>query len=143
MVSWIVSFAFFYSVAAYAVPKCDSKVTGADIDRINKRYDDFFRYRRQLEERDRAREKGRGDLHKGEQAREKALEKARLAYLKNRRPAPDHEAKYEAEMLRHQKERKDELEAARRCYVESQDKAEKLLKRGRMIPGNAEYDLED
>lgn len=125
--------------------QCDTKVTGAEhmIERINKRYDDFFRYRHEQEARDHARERGRGENKELLERHDKALEKARLAYLKERRTPPDHDKEIEAEMLKGQKERKDKLEAARQCYVQKEAQAEAILKRGRQIPENEEFDIED
>lgn len=130
---------------AWAAFQCDSKDTGQEemIERINKRYDDFFRHQRMEVERTRDRQKDRGQNHRERLAHEAQMERARLAYLKSHRAAPDQEAKMEAEMEKRRKERNAANEAARSCYVQSQLRAEKLLKRGRMIPGNLEYHLED
>jgi hypothetical protein len=125
--------------------QCDVKDTAGNamIERINRRYDDFFRYEHEQEVRDRKRELSRGENREHLQAREKALEKARLEYLKHRRPPVDHDAKIEAEMLKNTKARAARLEAARQCFVQQELRAEAALKRGRQIPGNKEYDIED
>lgn len=125
--------------------KCDAKDTGGRkemVERINRRYDDFFRYRRHLEEREAAREKGRNEDRKiAKQERDKKMEAARLEYIKNRRPKPDSAAAEEqAEEAR--KQRLKEMEAARLCYVQEKAQAEALLRRGRQIPGNQEFDLD-
>ncbi|MBX3023062.1 MAG: hypothetical protein KF799_15405 [Bdellovibrionales bacterium] len=135
----------FHLAPAYAAVQCDAKDTAGRekmVERINERYDDFFRYQRHLEERERARDKGRGENKAMLKEHEAKLEKARLEYIKNRRPPPDRrELEKQAEAA--DKERKQRMELARRCYVEEQNAAEAVLKRGRKIPGNQEFGLDE
>lgn len=135
----------FMHVSAGAT-SCDGKDTPAGgehlVERLNRRYDDFFRYRDHLEEREVARNRGRGERREFLDARAAKLEKARVEYIKNRRPKPDtHEEELKAEAA--QKARFAKLEEARRCYVEQQRKVDHLVKRGRAIPEAKEFDLED
>jgi hypothetical protein len=125
--------------------QCDTKDTASGekmVERINRRYDDFFRYQEHLEEREHMRNKGRGENRAKLEAHEKKIEQARQEYIKNRRPKPDSselEAKAEAD----KKQRSARIEVARRCYLQQRAHAEALLKRGRTIPENKEYELED
>lgn len=135
----------FSSGARALSVRCDDKGTSGGsqmVERINQRYDDFFRYHRHLEERQAARDKGRAELKGRHEAREHEMERARLAYVKNRRPAPD-TAEMEARYNLKEKQRQIALEAARECYVQQKTHAEQILIRGRMIPANKEYELDN
>lgn len=143
MVHLLIVLGLFHATAP--AQECAPEDTGVSgqkmVERINERYDDFFRYQRHQEERDRERNKGRGENKARLAQREKQIEKARQEYVRNRRPPPDRrdlEAQFEAA----QKKRVAKNEAARRCYVQQRQKAEQILKRGRLIPGNLEYQLE-
>jgi len=144
MVWLILSMNLFFREAA-AAPQCDPR-QGSDglrmVERINERYDDFFRYRDHLEEREFERNKGRGDNKAALRAHAFRLEKARLEYLKNRRPKPD-TSEMEAQAEIEFKARKARVEEARRCYVEQKRYVEQMLKRGRTIPPKKEFDIED
>jgi hypothetical protein len=144
MVILVIFLSLFYPGAVRA-QQCDSlgAATGEKmVERINKRYDDYFRYQAHLEERTELRNKGRGDNKKALKAHDQKIEEARLAYIKHRRPAPDtSDAEARAEEVK--KQRLAKIEIARRCYVQQRTHAEGVLKRGRTIPENKEYDLED
>lgn len=144
MVHLFVFLSLIHAVPALAI-QCDAKATASSVkmvERINQRHDDFFRYQRHLEEREIARNKGRGENKVVLAKHEKRLEAARQEYIKNRRPKPDR-SDLEAKSENERKERNAKLELARRCYVQQQSAEEALLKRGRMIPGNQEFDLEE
>lgn len=133
------------NLAEASAPSCGAK-DGADVnrmvERINKRYDDFFRYKQHIEERERSRNVGRGENKARLQAHEKEIERARQLYIKTRRPPPDTreaEKQFEDEY----KARLAKIEQARRCYVMERDHAEQFLLKGRKIPENKEYDLEE
>lgn len=142
MVSSLILLTLFHAPSFAA--ECDPNVAGGErvVERINERYDDFFRYHRHLEEREKARDKGRGENKKMLAEHEARMEKARLEYIKNRRPAPDR-ADLELKAEQERKERNRRLEIARRCYIQQRNQGEALLKRGRMIPGDKEYELEE
>lgn len=121
------------------VDNADAKRT---VERINERYDDFFRVQKAREEREKRMESSKENLREKRLARERELEIARLEFVKNRRPKPDDshlQAQFEAQM----KARNQKIEAMRQCYVRNKNAAEQILKRGRAIPGLIEYDLED
>ena len=111
------------------------------VERINQRYDDFFRYHRELEERWQKRRESIGDRKKLEAAQKQKLEESRLEYVKNRKPRASNEPlrlRWEAE----QKERASQVEMLRRRYVQQRDEVERYLKKGRQIPEMKEFDLE-
>lgn len=138
-------FALLTFFPAFAQIPCDGNDAGANaraVQRINQRHDDFFRYRDHLEEREQMRDRGRGENKTALEARTKRLEQARIEYLRHQRPKPDTtelEAKYEQD----RKARNVRIEKARECYVDAQAKAEGMLKRGRMVPENKEFDLDE
>lgn len=111
------------------------------VERINRRYDDFFRFHRDMEARNQARLRGRDERKELERAHRAELERAREAYVKQRRPKGSDEAlrrKWEEE----QKARAEELEIYRKRYVEKRDRLEEYRRKGRAIPEMKEYDLE-
>lgn len=128
--------------AVHASPNLE--VTGSVeemVERINQRYDDFFRWHRQQEERWKRFEVGTQERKKMEKEHAEKLEHARVAYIKARRERPSDEPlriKWEKE----QKERQEHIEMLRRRYVDQRDTIEKYLKKGRQIPEMKEYDLE-
>lgn len=109
---------------------------------INERYDDFFRRRRQDETRERERERGREEIRDRGDARTRDLELARREYIRIRRPSPD-TAAAEGEWEQTRKARAARVESARRCYVTRKNQAEGALARGRQIPANAEFGLDE
>ena len=135
-----------FSHPVQAALQCDPKAGGAQgekmVERINRRYDDFFRYRDSLQAREQERNKGRGENKAFLKAHDARLEQARKEYVKNRRPKPDTSA-LQAQAEAKFKERRAQIEEARRCYVQQRDHAQALLKKGRQIPGKLEFDLED
>ncbi|NJM10439.1 MAG: hypothetical protein HC883_06215 [Bdellovibrionaceae bacterium] len=73
------------------------------VKRINQRYDDFFRYHRELEERWEKRRASADERKKLEQAHAQRLENARQEYVKTRRARPSDEPlrlRWEAEQKR-------------------------------------------
>jgi hypothetical protein len=112
------------------------------VERINQRYDDFYRYRHDLEVRDEERRKGVADVHAKREIHEKEMERALRDYEVHVRPRPD-TSKLEAAYLAEQKQRDARLEAARECYVQQKEHALRLESHGRRIPEKLEYDIED
>lgn len=113
-----------------------------NIDRINSRYDDFFRHRRDQEERDARSQVGVEEVLAAREAREKRLEEARATYSR----VPKDEAREEAlrvEWEKGQKQRQLQMAQAANCEVDRRSAAEEVLKRGRKIPEMKEYELED
>lgn len=112
------------------------------VERINRRYDDFFEVMREREQRQRRIEASRENLRAKREAREREIELARIEYVKNRRPRPDDshlQAQYQAEL----RERERKIEVARKCYVQRKDYAAEILKRGRTIPARLEFGLDE
>lgn len=111
------------------------------VERINKRYDDFFRYIREREERFERSQKSNDDRKKIEHARMERLEKARQKYVMERKARPNLDylrVQYERELKEHQ----EKMEMLRRRYVEKRDELDQYLKKGRQIPEMKEYELE-
>lgn len=112
------------------------------VDRINRRYDDFFRYQREREEKANRANLGAEEAKAQREAHLQRMEAARKAYTRQ----PKDEAREEALRLQWeemQKKRVAQMEAARKCEVEKRAAAEQLLQRGRKIPELKEFDLED
>lgn len=141
----------FILIAATITLPCSAEDTVASsspasveqmVKRINERYDDFYRYRREQDERDeRLKKAASGERRATEKMRAENLEKARQQYVKQRKARPSDEAL----RLRHeaaQKDRNANLEMVRKRYVQQRDTAEQYLKKGRMIPELKEFDLE-
>lgn len=130
---------------AAAADKCPD-VDQAEGDRLvhglNERHDDFFRYRRYLEGREKSMEKGRGENRTFLAEHERKLEMARKDYLKNRRPRPDTTAQESAAEREH-KQRLARNEDARRCYVLQRARLDALMNRGRKVPEDLEYNLNE
>ena len=111
------------------------------VDRINKRYDDFWRYMKAREERLERSQINNGERKKVEQERMEKLERERQKYVLERKAQPSLEhlrPQYEAQL----KEQQEKMELLRRRYVEQRDETEQYLKKGRQIPEMKEYDLE-
>ena len=111
------------------------------VKRINQRYDDFFEYRRDQEERWSKQNQAVGERKKLEAEHVRGMEKAREEYVKNRRASPSLEhlrVKFEAE----EKERQAKAEMQRRRYVDRRNEIEQYIKKGRAIPELKEFDLE-
>ena len=141
MVRFLLCLTLFPTVVANAEPKpLDDKRA---IERINRRYDDFFRYQEHLEARDKARDHARSDLRHADRERAARLERARLAYVQTRRAHPNHDAELEAAQLREKKRRDHEIEAARENFVRQQTRLDSAMSRGRTIPGNKEFGLDE
>lgn len=112
-----------------------------EIERINQRYDDFWRQRKAREERAEKSQVSNDDRKKAEKARVQKLEEERQKYVKERKARPSLEhlrPQYEAQL----KEQQEKNELLRRRYVEQRDETEQYLKKGRRIPEMKEYDLE-
>jgi hypothetical protein len=143
MIESVFSLFLFFGGGAQAM-ECTKDDTAAKrtVERINERYDDFFRARKSREEREKRREAAKINVRERRLARQHKLELARREFVKNRHPKPDdshRQAWFDAQL----KERERKMEARRRCYVQNKNEAEQILKRGRAIPGLLEYDLED
>src|SRR4051812_24318657 len=78
-----------------------------EINRINRRYDDFFEYRRKLEERQQNLQKGVGEVKIKQEVHAVELERARKAYT----AVPKDYAKEEAMRLAWEEAQKQKLKA--------------------------------
>lgn len=120
----------------------DSRDVKVMVERINERYDDFFRVHDLQEKREERLMAGREDRRGELRRRQQEMEKARLSFVQARRPRASDEPlrlRWEAE----QKGRREEIELLRRRYVEKRDTAEQYLLKGRAIPALQEFDLQD
>lgn len=147
MVRLFLCMAPLFSSVAWSAPALQCGPQGVAegerlVERINRRYDDFYRFRRVADERNEKREKARDEGKELRKQRAERLENARKDYVKNRRPPPDRRD-LELRHEREQKERVARQELARRCFVQQREEANRLLSRGRKIPGNLEFDIED
>jgi hypothetical protein len=123
-----------------AVPKDDEEK--AMIERSNQRCDDFYRYRREMDEQDNRREMDAQEIKKVREAHDKALETAREEYVKNRKKQvvdPNLEKQWDEQQLADKKQH--ELEARR--YAERKAAVEDAIRKGCHVPEAKEYDLED
>lgn len=112
-----------------------------ELEQINKRYDDFFRWIKARDDRYEKSQIATDDRKKAIKAREERLEREREKFVLERKAKPNTEPlriKWEAYL----KERQEQIELLRRRYVEQRDEAEHYLKKGRAIPELKEYDLE-
>lgn len=131
-----------YAAAPLNCEAVDVQRLEKEVQRINQRYDDFFRDRREREERAERMRHGSDDRKKLLEAHEKEMEKARQAYQAKPKDHAREEAlrlEWEAE----QKEKAKRVELARLCEVQQRAKAEELLKKGRAIPDLKEFDLDE
>ena len=112
------------------------------IQRLNERYDDFFKHQREQEEWDQRRDVGREKIKEVREAHKEQLERAREEYVQSRRAKPDDKAAYQ-KWLANEAAWKEKLDVARRKLVEKRNTVEDLRRRGRSIPPLKEYDLED
>lgn len=138
---WILAIWGFGAVAD--CPPSDAALSGpSEVERINRRYDDFFQYQHRREDHEAQLQKGVPEVKAEQEARAKVIERARQEYKR----VPKDYAKEEALRIdweKAQKEREKRIEAARVCEVQQRRAAADLLKKGRQIPDLKEFDLED
>jgi len=139
-ISLIVNLALtFSSLAASAATTVPMPTK--ELERINSRYDDFFRWIKARDERYERSQIATDDRKKAEKAHAEMLEREREKYVKERKAKPDLgplRLKWEQQV----KEQQEQMELLRRRYVEQRDEVEQYLKKGRTIPEMKEYDLE-
>lgn len=112
------------------------------VERINQRYDDFFRFNRKMEERWDSMRSGASERRKLVAAHAVKVEEARKQFVQARKARPSDEPlrlKWEQE----QKNRLEQIEILRQRFVRKRDTVEQYLKKGRQIPGLKEFGLED
>jgi hypothetical protein len=109
-------------------------------ERLNQRYDDFFRRQREVEEQERRRESAASEATKLRRQREEELRKAAAEY---RRSKPVIDPRLEEQWNEQDKQWKSRIELARRCLVEKRNAVKALQRKGRTIPEMKEYDLEN
>ncbi len=114
----------------------------ARVEKVNQRYDDFFRVQYEREERLRELEKGVPLVKAERQRHEQRLNEARKAYRAIKKDHAREEA-LRIEWEKSQKERARKLELARLCEVQQRRAVEQAIKKGRQIPPLKEFDLED
>lgn len=138
--------AFFILIFAFELRAAESpgptETVQEMVKRINERYDDFFRYHRETEERWERLNKATHERKELERAHSEKMEKARQEYVQARKARPDDE-KLRLEHEAREKERKEHHEMLRRRYVEQRDTVEHYLKKGRQVPEMKEFDLEE
>ena len=142
--------AFAYFIA-FMMPFLLSSQCGAEatedeakamVERSNQRCDDFYRYRRQLEETDKKREKDAGEIKKVRSDHEKTLELAREEYVMNRKKTIV-DPKLEKQHDEAEQAWKEQNKMAGKRYAERKAAAEAIEKKGCRVPEMKEYDLED
>ena len=130
--------------SAWAASTCEDVVKGdgpSMVQRLNERYDDFFRYHQQRAEREERLQRGVPDVHEARRRHEERLEQARRAHVTVPKDlALEERRRIEWEAM--QKVRLAQLEEARKCLVQQRQAAEQVLLKGRKIPEMKEYDLE-
>ncbi len=125
--------------------QCESKdveAHGREIERIDQRYQDFFKEREHLEGRIQEMNQGVNEVRAERLARQKRLDQARQEY----RVSPRNQARedaLQAQWEREQKARTAEFEQKRLCEVQQRDRAKTILQRGKKIPEMKEFDLEE
>lgn len=112
------------------------------VERINQRYDDFFRRQRLLQEIDATREREAELIKLQRQKERQANELARQEYVKSRKKViPD--PRWEREWEEQQKAWIEQIKLAGRRYSQKKQYLEDVESKGRRIPGKIEYQIED
>jgi cell division protein FtsB len=126
--------------------QCGAQATDEDakamVERSNQRCDDFYRYRRELEEIDRRREKDAGEIKKLRSEHDQAIELARQEYVKNRKKTivdPRLEKEHDEQELAW----REHIKIAEKRYAQQKASADAIARRGCRVPEMKEYDLED
>lgn len=131
---------------ALARASCGDDTTAKEeakmVERINQRYDDFFSRQHELEADRERREKESGEIKELRQQIVAEHEKARADYVKNRKKAVV-DPRLEKEWNESEMAWKEQNKMARNCFVRSRDAVRVIEKKGRRIPGNREYDLDE
>jgi hypothetical protein len=126
--------------------QCGAEATDSDeramVERINERYDDFFRRQSELDELNAKREREAQEIKKVRSEHEKEVEEARRLYVLSRRKAVE-DPRLEQQWEEQQKQAKQEMDQDRRRYVKEKKTVEDIVRRGRHIDENKEYDIED
>jgi hypothetical protein len=112
------------------------------VQRLNARYEDFFRRERDGVSWDKSRQAGAAAVTTERKRWEKNMEQAREDYIKHKKAAPDKTAAEKA-WLAEQQQRSEEQEIARRRYVQVENRLTDLKKKAKNISGNREYHLEE
>ena len=133
--------------AAPSTPICADETTAAEekqmVERINDRYDDFFRRQHEIEAEREMRGREAGEIKKVRAKIREEHENARREYVKNRPPKRKEDPKLEQEWLEQERAWKEQNKMARNCLVRSKDELKAIEKKGRQIPEMKEYDLDE
>jgi hypothetical protein len=138
---------YFSLMLSLLIPHhCGAEATDDDqspmVERINQRYDDFFRRQRAMEEEERQRDKKANEIKRVREEHEKRIEEARREYVKSRRKVVE-DPRLEQQWLEHEKDVKQQNDQFRKRYVKRRDAVEAIRRKGRRIPEMKEYDLEE
>jgi hypothetical protein len=125
---------FASSPAARALGACTEPPRPGD----QNRYEDFYRLRREADQRAERIEHAATEVHGRGRERAEKLEAARLEYVRTRRVKPDTD-QAEATWREQIVQRNAKNEAARECFVSTRGKGS----RGREIPDAVEYRLDE
>jgi hypothetical protein len=140
--------ALLFSVAVFLGPSLSYGAADIDeegkamVERSNQRCDDFYRYRREMEEADTRREKDAQAIKKVRAEHDKEMELAREQYVKNRKkmiPDPRLEKEHDEQELAW----KERLKIAGKHYAQRKAAVDATARRGCRVPPMLEYDLED
>ena len=138
---------FFRPVTALAECSADGPGGVAEtrraLMRLNRRYDDFKKKRAEEEARAQIRDHGRHHLHAQGREHEINMERARLEFIRRRKPPIGRDAELERDEDLRRKKRDHAMNAARACFVREHDRQEAQARHGRAVPENQEYELED
>ena len=116
--------------------------TKALVGNINQRYDDFFRRLREVDEREQMRESEASEIKRLRQQHAEQVEAARSDYVKSRKKQVI-DPKLEQDWNHQEEQWVEQNKMARHRFVMKKQELENVLKRGRRIPENLEYDLQE
>lgn len=136
----------YWALVLFLPHQCGAEATDQEtrqmVERINERYDDFYRRQREDEELAIKRDQAAKDINAIRLEQQKAMEKARETYVKERKlEAPN--PQWEQEWNQQQQAWKEQNKMAGQRYVRERDFVESIERKGRMIPQMKEYDLDE
>lgn len=130
-----------------ATPVCGDETSHAEekrrVERLNERYDDFYKRRSEMEANEELRERNADEIKKLRAQYAEGHEKARQEFVKNRKPKEKEDPRLEQEWLEQEQARKEMNKMARNCFVRSKEDLKAIEKKGRRIPEMKEYDLDE
>ena len=133
-------------LAVFLSSNCGAEATEDDlspmVERINQRYDDFYRRQHQTAAEDQKRELEAAEIKKQRMDHEANLEKQRQEYVKARKKIVE-DPRLEKAWLEQQQALAEQNKMAGRRFVQKRNAIDAIERRGRRVPEKKEYDLED